>query len=275
MSSHFALAGKQPTTKVIALARVSTERQNKLSPVIQIQRIRSWAAAMGYEVIEELSDAKSGRKAMRDGLKRAIELACEHKAIIVTYDISRLFRNARHLLNTFDLLEANGAAYASVTDGVNTKDNSAFAKFMRTMLGAIGEFIADQAGEKIAASNSATVRRLGHRTNGMQPAGWKLDEQGHRVPCERELATLDAAKLAYEEAKFSNAYRQVGRWRRAVGLLEEWGVPTISQIRAERNNRENRKLQKWTVKSLKYLLLDRERPAKRRGKKVASTSTPT
>src|SRR5688572_11706695 len=119
MSSNFALAGKNGAPsrgKIVSLVRVSSYGQTRLSPTLQRNSIRHYAKSQHYDIIAELSDAKSGRKIERDGLQKAIELVIEHKAILVCYDSSRLFRNTRHMLNTFHLLEENGAAFLSVTE---------------------------------------------------------------------------------------------------------------------------------------------------------------
>ncbi len=253
------------TIKVIALARVSTELQKKLSLTLQLARIRSWASAMGYEVIREFSEVMSGRKENRVGVQTAIDLACQEKAIIVTYDSTRLFRNMKHMLNAFDKLDAHGAAYASVTEPMmDTRNGSASANLVRTIFGAIGQFFSEQSGEKIAMQNKATVKERkseqwpeGHRTNGSQPIGWKLDENGHRVPCEEERASIAAAKQAMIEVG-----KKEGRCTRAAKLLNERGVLTISEIRARRNGRENRRCPEWTVNAVRFATMTEKERAK-------------
>jgi predicted site-specific integrase-resolvase len=267
--------------KVIALARVSTHRQNKLSPKVQLDRIQSYADAYGMEVIAKLSDAESGRKASRIGLNEAIRLAIEHKAVIVTYDMSRLFRDARHMLNTFDLLEKEGAAYASVADQLSTMDGSATAKLFRTILGAICQFQSDLSGQKVAESNRATVlsKRCprwpqGHRTNGKQPAGWMLDENGYRVPCQEELDTLEKVRSTYESLRYKKRLRiEGGGFRKTADILNAEGVPTISELRARRNNRENRHSKEWTWLNVRTIIQGRGK--KHRKKVAAANSTPS
>ncbi len=268
MSSNFANGANAKVIEVVALARVSTERQNVLSPRMQIDRIKAWCKAMGYEVIAEMSDAMSGTRADRAGLEAAVAMVCARKCLLVTYDIERLFRDSRHMLNTLHLLKENGAAYCCVTNAIfDTRDGSAFAECARTIFAAVGQMFAAQTGEKVALQNWATVKERvseqwpkGYRTNGPQPVGWKLDENGYRIPCELELDAIAQAKQALAEVggkpDAGMWARTTGRWARAARLLNDRGVPTISEIRARRNNRENRSATKWTVKAVQRATMD-------------------
>jgi DNA invertase Pin-like site-specific DNA recombinase len=254
MSSNFANVGKARRNgqaekiKVVALARVSTEKQNRLSPVVQIKHIREWAAKRGYEVIAEMSDAKSGRREDRDGLKKAVQVACEHGAILVTYDASRLYRNQRQFLNTLYLLKEHGAGYASVTEEhMDTRNGSASDNLVRSIFGAVGEFFAAQVGEKIAASNRETVRRLGHRTNGKQPAGYRLKKllKGDVIRYKRVRVPAEEAVIAQCLHAADSVGFHPGRWTRAAKLLNESGVPTINALREYREGYKNGHL--WTA----------------------------
>ncbi len=251
------------STSVIAYLRVSTELQKRISLGVQEDRIGMWSNSHGLKLIKTIAETHTGRTAKRKGLQDAVSLACETGATIVTYDMTRLFRNARHALNTFDRLEQAGAAYASVSDDINTRNNSAYAKLFRTILSAIGEFVADQSGEKVALSNAATVKRLGHRTNGVQPAGVMLGEDGHRIPCPEELSIIEAAKQAVIEVSSPSAIADMdlfyGKWTRAANLLNERGVLTISELRARRKRRDNGKCVLWTGPAVKWWTLDEKK----------------
>jgi DNA invertase Pin-like site-specific DNA recombinase len=255
MSSNFANVGKARRNgqaekiKVVALARVSTEKQLKLSPSVQINRIKAWAKSQGYEVIGEMSDAKSGRRADRVGLKLAMNMAIEQKAILVTYDSSRLFRNALHMLKTLEKLEEAGAAFATVTEPLmDTRTNTSFARFFRTLMGAISQLYSEQGGEKIADSNRATVKKLGHRTNGKQKAGWRLKP----IIRNGEIVSYKRVRVPEEEAVIAQCLHAAdsvgfhpGRWTRAAKLLNESGVPTINALREYRVGYKNGHL--WTA----------------------------
>jgi DNA invertase Pin-like site-specific DNA recombinase len=249
MSSNFANGKHAPVIQVIALARVSTKRQDNLSPRAQIEAIRKWAKDRGYEVVKEFTEVVSGRRQDRDGLTEAMALTCEIQGMLVVYDATRLFRNTLLSLQAFSVLASHGAYFASVTENVmDTRDDTPASRFTRTLFSALGQLQSDQQGAKIAYQNMLTVREKGHRTNGVQPAGWKLDENGRRIPCELELASIEAAKKALVEVKFVR-----GRYSKAARLLNERGVPTISEIRARRNNRENRKATLWTGRAVQWV----------------------
>jgi DNA invertase Pin-like site-specific DNA recombinase len=237
--------------KAIALTRVSTERQKKLSPMVQLNLIKTWCKARGYELIATFSDVQSGRSKDRDGLEMAVELACAEKAVLVTITMDRLFRSAGYAEEVFKQLDEAGASYATVDGVINTCDNSAAGKLVRGILAMIAQFVSDQSGERVAESNKATVKRLGHRTNGAQPIGWKLGPEGARVRCEEETATVAAVHKANRSLEGCTR-----RWSRLAAMLNNHNVPTIAVIRARRNNRECRLgSQKWTVSSVRWIAL--------------------
>jgi DNA invertase Pin-like site-specific DNA recombinase len=254
MSSNFANVGKARRNgqaekiKVVALARVSTEKQNNLSPVVQVQEIKAWAKSRGYEVIASFSDAKSGRKESRSGLTAAIEMACQHKAILVQYNGDRLYRSLRLTLNALHTLSEHGAYYATVTEKyADTRSSEPADVLMRGVMGLLGEYISLQQGRKIALSNRATVRRLGYRTNGKQKAGYRLKKfiKGDKTHYKRVRVPAEEAVIAQCLLAADSVGFHPGRWTRAAKLLNESGVPTINALREYREGYKNGHL--WTA----------------------------
>jgi hypothetical protein len=278
------VASNTETVKVIALARVSTRRQDNLSPRAQIDAIRKWAKDRGYEVVKEFTEVVSGRRNDRDGCDQAMALACELKGMLVVYDATRLFRNTLLSLQAFSVLASHGAFFASVTENVmDTRDDTPASRFSRTLFSAVGQLHSDQQGAKIAYQNRRTVKERkceqwpdGYRTNGSQPAGWMLDEKGYRVPCYEERESIEAAMQAVIEVSSPAAMSDMdlfyGKWSRAARLLNERGVLTISELRARRNNRENRKSPLWNGNAVRYAVLGEE-VKRKRAKRIAARRT--
>jgi hypothetical protein len=266
------VASNTETVKVIALARVSTRRQDNLSPRAQIDAIRKWAKDRGYEVVKEFTEVVSGRRNDRDGCDQAMALACELKGMLVVYDATRLFRNTLLSLQAFSVLASHGAFFASVTENVmDTRDDTPASRFSRTLFSAVGQLHSDQQGAKIAYQNRRTVKERkceqwpdGYRTNGSQPAGWMLDEKGYRVPCYEERESIEAAMQALSEVG-----KSFGKYTRAARLLNERGVLTISELRARRNKRENRKSPLWNGNAVRYAVLGEE-VKRKRAKRIAA-----
>jgi site-specific DNA recombinase len=204
--------------KAIAYIRVSTSDQ-KLSPAAQRDRIRAFCAAKEWQLVKRFRDIGiSGRTAERPGLERALKYACKHKAVVVVYSLSRLSRSAGDAENICRRIADAGAALASCTEPIDT--TNAMGRAFFGIVTVFARLESELIGERVRAVNEDTVRRLGYRTQGKQPIGWKI-ERGRRIPCEREIALV---------ARVCELVRLVGV-RQAARDLEAAGEPTIGALR--------------------------------------------
>lgn len=219
--------------KAIAYIRVSTADQ-KLSPGAQRERIRAMCVSKGWEIVHTYQDAQTGRNADRPQFKKAVDHACRQKAVLVAYSLSRLARSARDAETLCERLEAAGASFASCVDSIDT--TTAMGKAFFGIAAVFARLESDLIGERVKAVNADTVQRLGYRTQGRQPIGWKI-VNGRRVPCERERALV---------ARVRELYDSVGPCE-AARVLTASGEPTITQLRGGESNG-------WTKRKVLHLL---------------------
>ena len=228
--------------KAIAYIRVSTADQ-KLSPSAQRERIRAFCEAKGWKLVKRFRDIGiSGRTAERPGLERALKYACRHKAVVVVYSLSRLSRSAGHAESICRRIESAGAALASCTEPIDT--TTAMGRAFFGIVTVFARLESELIGERVRAVNEDTVKRLGYRTQGRQPIGWKI-ENGRRVPCERERALL-AHVCSLVDGK---SLHEVAR------ILEASGSPTIGALRGQADTTG------WTARKVLHLVKIGKAPA--------------
>jgi site-specific DNA recombinase len=138
----------------VGYTRVSTEEQAREGVSLDAQkaRIEAWATANETALIGFYEDAgvSGGRAENREGLQTAISLACEKRAILVVYSLSRLSRSTRDTLALADRLEKAGADLVSLSERIDT--TSASGKMVFRMLAVLNEFERDQISERTAAA---------------------------------------------------------------------------------------------------------------------------
>ena len=172
--------------KVVGYIRVSTEKQvnEGISLDAQESKIRAWAALNDSEIVDICRDEGiSGAKENREGLKKALELATEHKAALVVYSLSRLSRSTRLTCEIGDKLDKAGADLVSISEKIDT--TTAAGKMVFRVLAAMAEFERDQVSErtKLALSHK---KANGEKTGGDVPFGWDADESGKLIENDTE-----------------------------------------------------------------------------------------
>lgn len=221
--------------KAVAYIRVSTTDQ-KLSPAAQRERIRAFCDAKGWDLVKRYRDIGiTGRSKDRPELQKALRFACRHKAVVVVYSLSRLTRSAAHAESICQRIEKSGAALASCTEPIDT--TTAMGRAFFGVVSVFARLESDLISERVKAVNEDTVKRLGYRTQGRQPIGWKV-VNGRRVPCERERALVARVRAVAEGKSLHEAAR----------VLQAAGEPTISQLRHKQSK------EGWTARKVQHLL---------------------
>jgi site-specific DNA recombinase len=216
-----------------AYIRVSTSRQEEegMSLPVQEDRIRKFCEFKGWKVAKVFveSGATATTVDRRPALERAVQATCASKGVLVFYDLSRVARNELDAGLLARRIDDAGSHFASVTEPF---DSTAVGKLMFAMMAAFAAFNSRQSGEKIALSNQRTVKLKGYRTNGPQPAGYRL-EAGKRVECPREREVITTARTLAAELGYAGAATK----------LNDDGVKTIATLRGyKRKCRWNRQL---------------------------------
>lgn len=228
----------------VTYRRVSTERQAREGQSLSSQKelLQGYCIQRDWRIVRHCEDAgKSGRsRDSREGLEEALSLVKKHKGILVVYSLSRLARSvidAATILRQLREAKADLAVYDMSLDTTTSHGELVFNIFA-----SIAQFESQQIGDRVRAVNDHTVKRLGYRTQGRQPIGWKI-VNGRRVPCERERALVAHVRSLMDGKTLGEAAR----------ILEASGSPTIASIRGQAE------MTGWTARKVQNIL--RKSPA--------------
>jgi len=163
--------------KAIGYVRVSTEEQVKDGVSLEAQqaKIRAWCEAHGYELKGVHVDAglSGGRADNRPALQAALTAACDQKAVLVVYSLSRLARSTKDALAISERLAKSGADLASLCERLDT--TTASGKMIFRVLSVLAEFERDQISERTKGALSH-LRSQGKRISGRIPFGYSLSD---------------------------------------------------------------------------------------------------
>jgi DNA invertase Pin-like site-specific DNA recombinase len=143
--------------RVALYARVST--LNGQNPQLQLDELRRYAQARGWEVYSEYVDlGVSGSKDSRPELNRMIADAHARKFdAVLVWKLDRLGRSLKHLVTTIADLEHYGVTFVSLRDNLDLSTPS--GRLMLHLLGAMAEFERELIRERVSAGiKSAQVR---------------------------------------------------------------------------------------------------------------------
>src|SRR4249920_3397668 len=155
--------------KAALYARVSTFDQE---PENQLQELRRYVAARGWEFVEFVDRGVSGSKDRRPALDNLLRDARRRRFdVVVCWRLDRLGRNLRHLITLLEELQSLGVAFVSLAEGIDATTPA--GKLQMHILGAIAEFERERIRERVMAG----LRRA--RSNGQ-----RLGRPKSRVPIE-------------------------------------------------------------------------------------------
>lgn len=185
--------------------RVSTLDQDKKLARAELE---AWVARQGGEVALVEEESASGAWNGRPGLHRVLEAARRGEVnTVVVWKLDRWGRSALDVLANIQALEAAGARFVVVTQGIDIKPGGdAMSRLMLTMLAAVAEFERDLIRERTMLG-LAKARRSGKRlgrppVNGPSSAAVRaLREAGRSwTAVAAELGcTVGVARLRAEE----------------------------------------------------------------------------
>jgi DNA invertase Pin-like site-specific DNA recombinase len=126
------------SVKVGIYLRVSTQKQDYDS---QLQAVTDYCKHKGYHDLEYFSEKASGAKTRRPVLTNLLEKA-QKGAIkkVAVYKLDRLGRSLPDLINTINQLTTCGCDFVSVSDNIDTSQDSPFARLQLGLLASISEF---------------------------------------------------------------------------------------------------------------------------------------
>jgi DNA invertase Pin-like site-specific DNA recombinase len=132
---------------LVGYARVSTQEQN-----LDLQRDALQTA--GCERI--FTDTASGAKTAREGLDECLKFIRQGDTLVV-WKLDRLGRSLRHLIDVVNALEAQGIAFRSLQENIDTTTSG--GKLVFHVFGALAEFERDLIRERTQAGLTAARAR--------------------------------------------------------------------------------------------------------------------
>jgi DNA invertase Pin-like site-specific DNA recombinase len=197
--------------RIALYARVSTTDQH---PEIQIDALRAYAQARGFEVAGEFVDhGISGTRAKRPALDRMMADASRRRFdLIAVVKLDRLGRSLTHLLSLTGELEALGVDFISLEDGLDT--STPVGRFFFQVRGAFAEYERELIRERTRAGIAAAKRRgktLGRPRVISEEASMRIRRLHHAGRSLRQIATL----LGVSKTAVANEVERLGLQRAA------------------------------------------------------------
>ena len=207
----------------IGYTRVSTASQSQegVSLDAQAQSIAAWCQAHGYSLDAVYIETGSAARAdNRPQLQSALRHACQGKAALVVYSLSRLARSTKDALLISEQLDNAGADLVSLSERIDS--TSPMGRMVFRLLSAINEFEKDQLSER-TRSAMAHLRQQNRRISAKIPLGFDLAPDGvSLVPNSGEQALI---------ARIAAWHRRGWSLGKIARKLEAQAIPTKNKAR--------------------------------------------
>lgn len=186
--------------KIIGYARTSTTGQD-LGLEVQLKAFEF------YELNQVFFEKLSGRKENRAELKKALD-SLEKGDTLLIYNLSRLSRSSKQLVNLMSELNEKGIYLKSIQESIDTSTPS--GRLFFTVLAGIAEFEAENISIRTKEALSRTTKTLGR-----PKISTKKEQQILRLYRNKKLRIKDIAlrtevseKTVYSIAKRHNMSRK-------------------------------------------------------------------
>ncbi|MFG3037816.1 recombinase family protein [Streptomyces sp. NPDC048330] len=227
-----ALRGELPWVVYI---RVSTWREEKISPELQESAIRQWAARTGRPLLEPaIVDLDATGRNFNRKIQQAIELVEARKARgIVVWRFSRFGRNRTGNAVALARLEGVGGELESATEPLDAK--TAVGELQREMIFAFGNFESNRAGEQWKETHEHRRKLMLPATGGQRfgyiwhprrvpdataPGGWRLQDERYEVHPEN----ASIAEELYDRKINLEGFGGLAHWLNdELGVLTRYG----------------------------------------------------
>ena len=173
-------------TRAALYARVSTKDQ---TCELQLDALRKYAAAYGWDVSEYVDTGQSGAKQSRPALDAMLGALRQRKHdVVLVWKLDRLGRSLHNLLGLLEEFQRLRVEFISTSDGINASGSA--GKLVFAIFGAIAEFERSLITERVKAGQARCQARL---QNGpyRRPDGHLVTHIGRK----KGWATLDLADV--------------------------------------------------------------------------------
>ncbi|MFD4371536.1 recombinase family protein [Streptomyces sp. NPDC058527] len=230
----------------IAYIRVSTWKEEKISPELQRAAIDAWAESVGVRIIDYVIDLdESGRHFKRKitGCVERVEAGGARGVVVWRY--SRFGRNRTGNVMWLARLEAAGGRLESATERIDA--TTAIGKFQRDMVFAFGNYESDRASEQWKEAHAYRVKELKLPATGRprfgyiwhprkmvdpaQPTGWRLQQERYAFHPE----TASVVEEMYErKTEDHDGFNALTHWlNETLGLQtmrgKAWGMSSVAR----------------------------------------------
>lgn len=178
MSRHLAPVPDVPP-RAVGYIRVSTARDDMVSPELQLTAIQDHCARAGYVLAEVISDLDlTARFWRRRQAERAVQMIESREVdVIVLWKWSRLARNRRDWAVAVDRVEAAGGKLESATEPLDVTTST--GRLARGMLAEFAAFESDRIGDVWKEVHARRTSR-GLPANGKPRFGYRVVDGIHR-----------------------------------------------------------------------------------------------
>ncbi|WP_404387829.1 recombinase family protein [Humibacillus xanthopallidus] len=142
-----ALSSSDTPPRAVGYVRVSTYREEKISPELQAAAIEAHCRRAGYRLLEIRQDLDAtGRNFARTEVQRTIsKIESGEAEVIVVWKVSRFGRNRRDWYVNNDRVEVGGGRLESATEDFDSA--TSVGRFTRGMLVELAAFESDRIGD--------------------------------------------------------------------------------------------------------------------------------
>lgn len=243
-----------PKRIAVLYDRLSTVRQVEEGVMLEARAdsLPAFCEAKGWKVAAFYTDAgRSGREGKkRPGFDKAMEHACQPGHVLVVDNLSRFARSTVDAANALKRLRDAKAHIVIVNLGVDT--TTSCGKLVFDIFAAVAEFESNQISDRTKAARDYIYRMTGEYPGGRNRYGATPEEQ-------EIIAKVHAAAEIIKSPW--------GRWKKIANYLNEQGVITIPELRAQKNGGHPSTYDLWTSEMVRYILCP-ERQNHYRKKKV-------
>lgn len=205
------------TTRVALYTRVSTEDQAKegFSLDAQLERLRLYAAAQGWEIAGEYVDeGHSGRKTNRPAYQRMLAQRDRWDTLLVM-KMDRIHRNSRNFMGMMDQLTKEDKGFASVTESLDT--STAMGRFVMDIIQRIAQLESEQIGERVYVGMEQKAKTSGGSLGKPAPFGYTYGRDGTLLVVDDERPWVEGMFHRFRDGA---SKKSICDW------LNENGVPT-------------------------------------------------
>ncbi len=162
----------------VLCARISPRQKETETNKEQLFELRVFCDRNGVKILSEHKDelGPRGTPPNQHGLKKAIRIACENKATLFVYSLSRVATDIKSTIKLVAQLQEAGASFKTL-NGVEIDTSTALGKREFRFLLELTKYFGRKDGIKKATS-CALLQKQGVRVGNFVPTGWKDDVNG-------------------------------------------------------------------------------------------------